>query len=193
MTNYQLLTQEQFITMPWKNGKGVTIELLRIEDDQGMVLRISQARVVVPGEFSNFSGLERHLVLIQGSGIRLSHQSNSLIKRHELSQLLDIAKFDGADVTSAKLINGAITDLNIMTRARDHQAQVTAIHSSAALHNAVASQGYFYANQTSVISMGATHRELTMPTNSLLIMPPFANYSLSSGSGVLISLHPKPL
>ena len=59
MTQHKLLTQRQFVRMPWKNGKGKTLQLLRGEDKQGLTFRISQATVAESGHFSDFTGLDR--------------------------------------------------------------------------------------------------------------------------------------
>lgn len=193
MTTHKLLTQDQFITMPWKNGKGETLELLRIEDDQGIAFRISQAKVVEPGEFSDFSGLERHLVLIEGKGIHLEHPKNPAIKQQKLLQLLDIARFDGGDPTFATLLNGPITDLNIMTRKKDRSAEVSPAYSPAPLpntsQNTKNAQCYFYANQDALIAVENKTENITMTKNSLLTLSASESYTLSSGNGVLISLH----
>jgi environmental stress-induced protein Ves len=45
-----LLTQTDFVKMPWKNGQGVTTELFRL----GEVLRISKAQVEGNCSFSLF-------------------------------------------------------------------------------------------------------------------------------------------
>ncbi|MFT5709030.1 MAG: environmental stress-induced protein Ves [Oceanospirillaceae bacterium] len=187
MTNHKILTREQFVSMPWKNGKGETLELLHIQDEAGTILRISQAMVVEAGEFSDFSSLERHLVLIKGNGIDLTHKSANAVKQHELKQLLDIAVFDGGDVTYAELRDGPITDLNIMVRAHDYKVQVSSVYASEVYLNPITAQRYFYANQESVMLCNAVEENLLLPKNSLLTMGEVNSYSLRSGNGVLIS------
>ena len=39
-------TLADYTHQPWKNGKGVTVEMLRIETDAGLQYRISRASVV---------------------------------------------------------------------------------------------------------------------------------------------------
>lgn len=128
---YQLMEQKDYSRMPWKNGLGETLEILRVEDEQGVRIRISQAAVVEDGVFSDFSGLERTLVLIKGAGMRLTHQTPTSATEtpyatHRLSHLLDMAQFDGGALTTAYLQQGAIDDLNIMVRQADTQATVQA-------------------------------------------------------------------
>ncbi|GAA0817648.1 HutD family protein [Colwellia sp. D2M02] len=118
-----LISPDNFKTIPWKNGLGFTTELA-IND--GATLddfdwRLSIASVANDGEFSNFSGYERNLVLIEGNGITLEHYEHHTDK---LTQLLDIAKFDGAYKTTGLLHNGAIKDFNVITKQNSTSVEV---------------------------------------------------------------------
>ena len=186
MTQHKLLTQCQFVHMPWKNGKGKTLELLRGEDKQGLIFRISQATVAESGHFSDFTGLDRTLVLIKGKGMRLSHHSVDAARHHDLVHLLDIARFDGGDLTSSALIDGAIEDLNIMVRAKDHKARVQAITAPCEALKKTDQVAYFYANEVCHIALDYAEQRLMMPKESFLIMAKSEGYGLRSGSGVLI-------
>ena len=109
-----IFSAENFKTIPWKNGLGHTTELAisnggNLDDFDW---RLSIASVVNDGDFSNFSGYQRNLVLIEGNGLTLDHRNGDIDK---LSKLLDIARFDGASKTHGSLTNGAIKDFNIMT------------------------------------------------------------------------------
>jgi uncharacterized protein len=53
--------------MPWANGRGVTVEMLREEG-----LRLSVATVAEDGPFSVFPGIDRVLTVISGPGFRLA-------------------------------------------------------------------------------------------------------------------------
>lgn len=111
----EILKPTQFKTIPWKNGQGETTELAINEggslDDFDW--RLSIASVCNDGLFSNFSGYQRNLVLIDGQGLSLQHdEKNTDI----LENLLDIASFDGACQTYGKLTLGAIKDFNIITK-----------------------------------------------------------------------------
>jgi environmental stress-induced protein Ves len=57
--------------MPWANGRGTTVEMLREEGPEGLRLRLSMASVVEDGPFSVFPGIERNLTVISGPGFRL--------------------------------------------------------------------------------------------------------------------------
>lgn len=188
MNSAKVLNKEQFTKMAWKNGKGETLELVRQDDELGMAYRISQAQVIENGEFSSFEGLQRFLVLIAGNGITLTHHSLQCSSHNQLNQLLDIASFDGAATTTAQLTAGAITDLNIMFRAEDYQAQVSAAYPAQEMAIAASAVCYFYANQASVLYLAQTEQDIALAASSLLTMEPAKNYSLTRGSGVYITL-----
>lgn len=109
-----LFSPENYKTIPWKNGLGHTTELAISEggtlDDFDW--RLSIASVVNDGNFSNFAGYQRNLVLIEGEGLILDHGNGDI---DELTNLLDIARFDGGSTTHGALVNGEIKDFNIMT------------------------------------------------------------------------------
>lgn len=115
---FEVITKDKFVTTPWKNGKGVTTELA-ISDNSSMAdfdWRLSIATVSEDGAFSDFSGVERNLFLIEGQGIKLKHQLNGESQTDHLNQLLDYSSFDGASQTTGTLVDGQIKDLNLMTR-----------------------------------------------------------------------------
>ncbi len=118
-----VFSPENFRTIPWKNGLGHTTELAISEggslDDFDW--RLSIASVVNDGDFSNFAGYQRNLVLIEGEGLTLNHGNDDI---DELTNLLDIARFDGGSNTHGTLVNGGIKDFNIMTNQLTFSPQV---------------------------------------------------------------------
>ena len=119
----KIIPQQTFKKIPWKNGKGVTLELAI--NNQATLSnfdwRLSIATVDSNGEFSDFEGYTRNLVLIDGNGVVLSHNKNQIDR---LENILDFSTFDGKDKTIAKLISGPITDFNLMTRMKDFAGSV---------------------------------------------------------------------
>ena len=111
---FTIISQNYFKTVPWKNGKGETTELA-INEGANLASfdwRISIASVVENGLFSDFSGYQRNLVLIEGNGIELCHDQKQTDK---LNSLLEFSTFNGASATEGYLPNGAIKDFNIIT------------------------------------------------------------------------------
>ena len=118
-----ITSPDTFKRIPWKNGLGFTTELA-INDGANLDnfdWRLSIATVTNDGEFSNFSGYERNLVLIEGNGIELTHDAKT---KDTLTQLLDFANFDGGSKTMGSLPNGDIKDFNIITKKSTTNVQV---------------------------------------------------------------------
>lgn len=102
--------------MPWKNGKGVTIEIAihpagaSVEDFDW---RLSTATVDSDGPFSVFAGIDRSLSVLEGDGITLNVAG---LAETELRLESAPFSFPADAATSARLIGSAITDLNAMSR-----------------------------------------------------------------------------
>ena len=113
------LRPADYRSMPWKNGSGTTIEMAVWPALAGLddfVWRVSRAQVVVDGGFSHFAGIDRSLALLQGAGMHLRGGGTTLT----LDQYHHhIAVFAGDTGIAAELIDGPISDLNVMSR-RSH-------------------------------------------------------------------------
>lgn len=58
--------------MPWKNGRGSTLELVTdAREDGTFTWRLALADVPEPGPFSSYPGLDRSIVLVAGAGLTL--------------------------------------------------------------------------------------------------------------------------
>ena len=119
----KIIPHSSFKTIPWKNGKGSTLELAispngRLDDFDW---RLSIATVENDGVFSDFTGYTRNLVLIDGKGIILHHNENHI---DHLNNKLEYSTFDGANKSNAKLVAGTITDFNLMTRSSTFNGRV---------------------------------------------------------------------
>jgi len=109
------LTPADYRSMPWKNGAGTTTEIALFPAHAGIddfAWRVSRASVVADGGFSHFAGIDRSLALLQGSGMRLS--LNGAINQVDASN--NIVCFPGDIDTHATLLDGAISDFNLMSR-----------------------------------------------------------------------------
>ena len=97
---------------PWKNGGGVTRELLRLPATGDWHLRISVADIAADGPFSSFEDVERWFAVIEGAGVRLNWNGRE--------RLMDTAAwplcFDGGQAPDCRLLDGPTRDLNVMTR-----------------------------------------------------------------------------
>ena len=108
------LTPAEYTRQPWKNGKGTTTELFRIERDGSMRCRLSMATVAEDGPFSLFPGIERNLTVLTGPGFRLSGPDLTL----DCHPLRPVAFPGDIPVTATGTAAGPSVDFNVMT-ARD--------------------------------------------------------------------------
>lgn len=103
-------------TSPWKNGGGSTTEIAAGPEGASLETfdwRVSMARVASDGPFSDFPGIDRTLAVIKGAGMILSIGNNAPVM---LSVGTEPVSFDGDTPTGARLTDGEIIDLNVMTR-----------------------------------------------------------------------------
>jgi environmental stress-induced protein Ves len=112
----RILRAAGYRVMPWKNGGGTTTEITVSPDGAGLDdfdWRVSMARVEGSGPFSGFAGVDRTLAVLEGEGIVLDIAGRPPERLTGASAPLAFP----ADVpTTAALISGPITDLNVMTR-----------------------------------------------------------------------------
>jgi environmental stress-induced protein Ves len=112
----RILRAAGYRVMPWKNGGGTTIEIAVSPEAAGLDdfdWRISMARVETSGPFSSFAGIDRTLSVLEGKGIVLDIAGRLPARLTAASPPLS---FPGDVPTGATLIDGPITDLNVMTR-----------------------------------------------------------------------------
>jgi environmental stress-induced protein Ves len=112
----RIVNHKQYRRMPWKNGGGETIEIAIFPQDAGLDdfdWRISMASVTSDGPFSAFGGMDRTLCVLSGNGISLAI-GGSEPRRHDPSSIP--FSFPGDVPIVARLVDGPITDLNVMTR-----------------------------------------------------------------------------
>jgi hypothetical protein len=105
---------EAYISMPWRNGAGITREIAR-EPAQGesFAWRLSLASLQVSGPFSSYAGYERCVALVDGRGFHL-HVAGAGAKT--LAARGEHALFAGAAEARCELLDGPCTDLSLMVR-----------------------------------------------------------------------------
>jgi environmental stress-induced protein Ves len=112
----RIIRANECVTTPWKNAGGSTIEIAAAPAGSSLETfdwRISMAQVASDGPFSDFPGIDRTLAVVSGNGMVLTIGSSAPVT---LSSGDDPVSFPGDTPTSARLLAGAITDLNVMTR-----------------------------------------------------------------------------
>jgi len=108
----QIVRRSSFKRLPWKNGGGITHEAIRVPATGDPFLwRVSLAQIDSSGPFSDFAGYDRKMVLLQGTGIQLTHGNG---QHRVLKNVGDCVEFAGALPTHCELLGGPCVDLNLM-------------------------------------------------------------------------------
>jgi len=97
--------------MPWANGRGTSYEIDSDRNAAGeWTWRVAIAPVVLDGPFSVMPGVDRELVVIEGNGMVLKIDGESV-------KCLPgrVVRFSGDSTTFARLVDGPVADLGLMT------------------------------------------------------------------------------
>ena len=178
MKPFKIYSPQSFQTLPWRNGLGSTVELLAEtpNKNEDFSWRLSIASVANDGPFSDFSGYDRTLLLLEGSGITLN-KPNGVFK--VLNSSLDYANFKGEDLIDATLHNGPIKDFNIMTLRSICTSSVTAIdETSESLLNINADKLLVYSIKPVNIKIGL-ESSISLEANHLLQFNYYINNTMT--------------
>lgn len=100
--------------VPWANGLGITADVfLSPPDAVDWTWRLSIADVTDDVPFSLMPGIDRHIMVANGVGMALQIDDAPEVRMDE--QFGPLA-FDGDSVTTCRLLDGPINDLNLMVR-----------------------------------------------------------------------------
>lgn len=106
----RFLKPADYVTMPWANGLGQTVEMVRVERDGALLWRLSMASVIADGPFSILPEINRNLTVISGPGFGLTGPGFDLTCR----PLVPVA-FPGLVPLCATGVREPSTDFNVMT------------------------------------------------------------------------------
>ncbi|MES2785165.1 MAG: HutD family protein [Pseudomonadota bacterium] len=99
---------------PWRNGGGITRELLAWPSVEEWTVRISVADVTRAGPFSSFPGVQRWFAVLSGEGVELT--VDAAVRR--LTPADPAFAFGGDATVECRLLGGATLDLNLMVKSR---------------------------------------------------------------------------
>jgi environmental stress-induced protein Ves len=117
--------------MPWKNGGGVTHEIVCQPLGAGMGdfdWRVSIAQIASDGPFSAFADVDRVITLLSGGGVHLYSDDDQV--DHRLDTPLAPFAFAGEVPVHARLLSGNCHDFNVMTRRAVCSASLQVIRSA---------------------------------------------------------------
>jgi environmental stress-induced protein Ves len=141
---------------PWKNGGGVTVDIAdaylpdaTVGGWDGMIWRFGRTRIEQPGPFSDLSGFDRHLMVIEGNGLMLHPaEAPSLDVRRPFPPV----SFDGGWRITSELADGPVAVLNLLADRRLAETLLE-FHSAPAAVKLPESIGLIYAPQAAVIAI----------------------------------------
>jgi len=96
---------------PWPNGRGTSYEIAsQTPGVAGWTWRVAIAPVTEDCDFSHFANVHRQLLIISGGEMILNVGGETVVCKPG-----EVAEFAGDVATTAKLVDGPIVDLNLMT------------------------------------------------------------------------------
>ena len=108
----QVVRCEDVAPQPWRNGGGVTRELLTWPRSADWQCRISVADIGCDGPFSAFPGVDRWFAVAEGAGVLLQLPG----AEHRLDPASAVVHFAGEATPGCRLLAGPTRDLNLMSR-----------------------------------------------------------------------------
>ena len=100
--------------VPWRNGGGVTRELLAWPRSPQWALRVSVADISASGPFSSYPGVDRWFAVLRGGAVRLhtaGTEPEELTASHR-----ELHAFSGDAATDCTMLGAATQDFNLMAR-----------------------------------------------------------------------------
>ncbi|WCJ65072.1 HutD family protein [Agrobacterium tumefaciens] len=162
------LQNSNYTSMPWKNGGGITTEIIVHPADASMAdfdWRMSMADVAQDGPFSIFPGIDRTLCILEGAGMSLSIDEREPVVLATDSDPLPFA----ADVpVNAVLTDGPIVDLNVMSRRGHYTHRVERHRGALTVRSASSTMTIIFATEPVTVSSGGEIMHLQRRDSVLL-------------------------
>jgi uncharacterized protein len=126
----QQMRGDSFTAMPWKNGGGVTHEIVRDGDGDDFVWRISIADVNTSGPFSLYPRHRRVLCVIDGHGMALMGDKVTYDARRHCP-----ISFEGSEALRGVLKDGPCRDFSLMYDPAHVEGSVAVLNGPATVLN----------------------------------------------------------
>jgi len=183
----QHLTPADYQRMPWKNGQGSTTQLISAANAAGgFDWRLSIAEVGQSGPFSDFSGYDRVITLIEGAGMVLTFNSGM---QRRIDQAFSPLPFDGGWQTDCTLIDGPLRDFNLMVAKSWGRAAMTILkptmHEKCEISDGAVVLLHVFQGSVA-LDHGSNHFDLT--TGDTLHLDGASDSLLTAGSAAIIAV-----
>jgi hypothetical protein len=100
--------------VPWRNGGGLTRELLAWPDPDDWLLRVSVAEIQGSGAFSRYPGVDRWFAVLAGGAVRLTTDGAEPVELSAAQPALHA--FPGDEATQCTALGATTQDFNLMAR-----------------------------------------------------------------------------
>ena len=107
-----LIRADDAAPQAWRNGGGVTRELLAWPGAEAWRVRVSVADIEADGPFSVYAGVRRWFAVLKGAGVELTIDG----AQRRVTRNDPPLAFDGAPAAHCRLLDGPTRDLNLMLR-----------------------------------------------------------------------------
>jgi environmental stress-induced protein Ves len=144
---------------PWRNGGGVTRELLAWPQLADWQLRVSVAEIERDGPFSPFEGVDRWFAVVEGAGVELALASGTRALRPGDPPL----HFAGESAPACRLLQGPTRDLNFMHRRGAGVASMRPAHAGSRAEGNLLWRGLYVADEA-LIDLGEQTEPLAAGT-----------------------------
>jgi len=178
----QHLLANEYTSMPWKNGKGITREVAKSCGDNGLIWRLSLAYMTKNGHFSNFPNLSRILTVTIGFGVSLIDTSTNA---KVLAPLHKPTLFSGDQSIEAQLINGPIQNFNVIYDPTKTKSNVRILKGPES-NKLSPGNGENLAVYCLSGTLKLNQKNLNQDETALLMSPEIANLSCPVGSKALL-------
>jgi environmental stress-induced protein Ves len=115
----RVLQPSDYATVPWKNGGGVTSDILVLPagaSNDDVALRVSLAPITAAGPFSSFPGVERHITRLSYARVELVFADGDGLCECTTLARLQPFRFDSVLAPTTRLPDGPAAVLNVMIR-----------------------------------------------------------------------------
>ena len=143
-----IIRVDEVPAVPWRNGGGVTRELLAWPDPRDWLLRVSVADIGASGPFSAFPGIDRWFAVLSGDGVRLETEGALPV---ELTATQDaLHAFRGDLATHCTTLGATTRDFNLMAQRAGLQLRQRPLGTGAQLVTNAVGAGLFVTHATEV-------------------------------------------
>ena len=143
-----IIRVDEVPAVPWRNGGGVTRELLAWPDPRNWLLRVSVADIGASGPFSAFPGVDRWFAVLSGDGVRLETMGAPAVELTTAQHALHA--FRGDPTTHCTALGATTRDFNLMAQRAGVQLRQQPLSTGAQLATNADGAGLFVTRATEV-------------------------------------------